>query len=310
MTTAYISHNDCTLHDMGSDHPESPLRLAAILNHIQGTELEQALEFVRAEEIQRVQLQRVHPEIYLRQLDLIAPTRGRVMADPDTIIMAHTLRAARLAAGAVSQGVDMVLSNQVTNAFCAVRPPGHHAERSKTMGFCFYNNIAVAACHALTFHNLERVAIVDFDVHQGNGTIDIFNNDSRVLVCSSFQHPYYPHSHYHSLGENIVNVPLDAHTDGKVFRHRVERDWLPQLEAFKPQLILISAGFDAHKLDPMADMDLEEADYGWVTEKVVEIAEKYCDGRVVSTLEGGYHLEALARSVEAHLRALVGAKDQ
>ncbi|MAL97128.1 MAG: deacetylase [Alteromonadaceae bacterium] len=308
MTTAYISHNDCALHDMGPEHPESPSRLAAIINQIQGTELEQMLEFVRAEEIQRVQLQRVHPEMYLHQLDLISPERGRVMADPDTIIMPHTLRAARLAAGAVSQGVDMVLSNQVTNAFCAVRPPGHHAERSKTMGFCFYNNIAVAACQALTFHHLERVAIVDFDVHQGNGTIDIFNDDPRVMVCSSFQHPYYPFSHYHNLGENIVNVPLDAHTDGKTYRHRIERDWLPQLETFKPQLILISAGFDGHRLDPMAEMNLEDEDYGWITERIVEIAEKHCNGRVVSSLEGGYHLEALARSVEAHLKALAGMK--
>ena len=307
MTTAYISHNDCTLHDMGSDHPECPMRLAAILNQIQGTALEQALEFVRAEEVQRVQLQRVHPESYLHQLDLIAPAKGRVMADPDTIIMPHTLRAAKLAAGAVVQAVDMVLSNQVDNAFCAVRPPGHHAERSKTMGFCFYNNIAVAATHALTFHHLERVAIVDFDVHQGNGTIDIFNNDERVLICSSFQHPYYPHSHYHRVGENVINVPLEAHTNGEMFRRRVERDWLPQLEAFNPQLILISAGFDAHKLDPMADLDLEEADYGWVTEKVAELANRCCDGRIVSSLEGGYHLEALARSVEAHLQALVSA---
>lgn len=310
MTTAYISHNDCTLHDMGSDHPESPMRLAAILNQIQGTELEQRLEFVRAEEVERVQLQRVHPETYLHQLDLIAPTQGRVMADPDTVIMPHTLRAARLAAGAVVQAVDMVLSNQITNAFCAVRPPGHHAERSKTMGFCFYNNIAVAATHALSFHHLKRVAIVDFDVHQGNGTIDIFNNDPRVMVFSSFQHPYYPHSHYHRLGENIINVPLDARTDGKTFRHRVERDWLPQLEAFEPQLILISAGFDAHKLDPMADMDLEESDYRWVTERIVEIAGKCCAGRIVSSLEGGYHLGALARSVEAHLEALVAAGDR
>lgn len=305
MTTAYISHNDCTLHDMGPEHPECPARLAAILNRLQGTRLERELEFVRAEEIQREQLQRVHPETYLHQLDLIAPSKGRVMADPDTIIMAHTLRAARLAAGAVAQGVDMVLSNQVTNAFCAVRPPGHHAERSKTMGFCFYNNIAVAATHALAFHNLERIAIVDFDVHQGNGTIDMFNNDSRVLMCSSFQHPYYPYSHYFGLGQNIVNVPMEAHTRGPEFRSRIERDWLPRLEAFQPQLILVSAGFDAHKLDPMAEMDLDESDYRWVTEKVVEIAERHCNGRIVSTLEGGYNLEALARSVEAHLEALV-----
>lgn len=307
MTTAYISHNDCTLHDMGSDHPESPMRLAAILNQIQGTRLEQVLEFVRAEEVQRVQLQRVHPESYLHQLDLIAPTQGRVMADPDTAIMPHTLRAARLAAGAVIQAVDMVLSNQITNAFCAVRPPGHHAERGKTMGFCFYNNIAVAATHALSFHHLERVAIIDFDVHQGNGTIDIFNNDPRVLVCSSFQHPYYPHSHYHQLGPNIINTPLAARTGGQAYRERIEQDWLPQLEAFAPQLILISAGFDAHRLDPMAEMNLEDEDYRWITERIVEIAGKCCSGRLVSSLEGGYHLGALARSVEAHLEALVAA---
>ncbi|MDX5300187.1 MAG: histone deacetylase family protein, partial [Gammaproteobacteria bacterium] len=265
MSTAYISHADCDQHNMGPEHPESPLRLAAILNRLQGSGLEQDLDFVRAEEVQRDHLQRVHPELYLHQLDLIQPSRGRVYADPDTVIMPHTLRAARLASGAAVQAVDMVLSGQVENAFCAVRPPGHHAERSKTMGFCFYNNVAVAAQHAMSWHGLERIAIVDFDVHQGNGTIDIFQGNEKVLMCSSFQHPHYPYSHYYNLPDNVINTPLDAYTKGPAFRRRVEQDWLQRLQDFRPQLILISAGFDAHKLDPMADLELDHTDYAWVT---------------------------------------------
>lgn len=307
MTTAFITHDACSQHDMGQGHPECPARMAAILNHLQGTRLEQALSFVRAEPVQRDQLRRVHSDSYLHQLDLMQPTQGRVYADPDTALMPYTLRAAQLGAGSAIQGVDLVMSQQCNSAFCAIRPPGHHAERSRSMGFCFYNNIAVAAMHALAFHHLERVAIVDFDVHQGNGTIDILGGDPRVLVCSSFQHPFYPHSHYFGQPDNIVNTPLAAGTRGTDYRKAVEADWLHRLQDFKPQLILVSAGFDGHKLDPLGQLELEAADYRWLTQLLTDVARQTAQGRIVSLLEGGYHLQALAQSVGAHLEALLDA---
>jgi acetoin utilization deacetylase AcuC-like enzyme len=259
---------------------------------------------VRPEEITRDQLLTVHPEKYLHQLDLMQPTRGRVFTDPDTAMMPDTLRAARLAAGANVQAVDMVMSSQVTNAFICARPPGHHAERAKSMGFCFYNNVALAALRALTFHHLERVAIIDFDVHQGNGTVDIVGGDERILMCSSFQHPFYPHSHVHRQADNIVNIPIDANCSSEEYRKQVEAGWLKRLNKFKPQLILISAGFDAHRLDPMAELNLETEDYRWLTEMIVGVAHEHSNDRIISTLEGGYHLRALAESVNAHLEVL------
>lgn len=307
MKTAFISHNDCELHDMGYGHPESPARLAAIHNQLQDTRLEQEMDYVRAEEVNPDHVLRVHPSRYVEELNLRTPPKGRVMIDPDTSLMKDTMRAARLAAGAAVQAVDLVLSGQNTNAFCATRPPGHHAERNTAMGFCFFNNVAVAAQHALTFHALDRVAIIDFDVHQGNGTIDIFENDPRVLVCSSFQHPHYPNSHYATSRDHIINTPLSAYTKGKDFRNKTEKDWLNRLQNHKPQLILISAGFDAHKDDPMADVELVADDYRWVTEMLKDVAKYYSDDRIVSVLEGGYNLKALAESVEAHLEVLVGA---
>ncbi len=304
--TAYISHDDCEMHDMGFGHPESPARLRAIKNQLQDTKLEQELDFIRAEEVTKDQVNRVHPSTYIEQLDLLTPAKGRIMADPDTAIMPHTMKAAKLAAGAAVQAVDLVMSGQYDTAFCGTRPPGHHAEINKTMGFCFYNNIAIAARHAMAFHGLDRVAIIDFDVHQGNGTVDIFQDDPRVLFCSSFQHPYYPNSHYAVQRDNIINTPLEAHTGGKNFRNKVEKDWLNQLQNHKPQLVLISAGFDAHKDDPMAEIELLEDDYRWVTEMLMDVAKYYADGRVVSVLEGGYNLKALAKSVESHLEVLSG----
>lgn len=259
---------------------------------------------MRPEEITRDQLLTVHPEKYLHQLDLMQPTRGRVFTDPDTAMMPDTLRAARLAAGANIQAVDMVMSSQVTNAFVCARPPGHHAERAKSMGFCFYNNVALAAMRALTFHHLERVAIIDFDVHQGNGTVDIVGGDERILMCSSFQHPFYPHSHVHRQADNIVNIPIAANCSSEEYRKQVEAGWLKRLNDFKPQLILISAGFDAHRLDPMAELNLDTDDYRWLTEMIVSVAREHSNDRIISTLEGGYHLRALAESVNAHLEVL------
>jgi len=306
MKTAYISHHDCTRHNMGPEHPESPARLMAILDQLQDTRLNQELDFFRAELVNTDHVRRVHPATYVEQLDLIQPKQGRIYADPDTIMMPDTMRAAKLAAGAAIQAVDAVMCGQNKNAFCATRPPGHHAERNKTMGFCFYNNIAIAAKHAMDFHGLERVAIIDFDVHQGNGTVDIFQGDPRVLVCSSFQHPYYPYSHYAVQESNIINTPLEAHTQGRGFRNKVENAWLNELQKHKPQLILISAGFDAHKADKMSDIELDKTDYRWITEMLMDVAKYYSKDRIVSILEGGYNLKALAESVEQHLEVLAG----
>ncbi|QBM16569.1 histone deacetylase-like amidohydrolase [Marinobacter sp. JH2] len=304
MTTAFFSHDDCLKHNMGPEHPESPERITSILAHIADTELQQNLDWVRPEEITRDQLLMVHPESYLQQLDLMAPTRGRVFTDPDTSLMPDTLRAARLAAGGNVQAVDMVMSSQVTNAFVCTRPPGHHAERTKSMGFCFYNNIALAALRALNFHQLERVAIIDFDVHQGNGTVDIVSGDERIMMCSSFQHPLYPHSHVHRQPDNIINAPIEANCSSAEYRKRVEASWLKKLQDFRPQLVLVSAGFDGHRLDPMAETNLETEDYRWLTEMIVSVAHDHANDRVISTLEGGYHLRALGESVVAHLEVL------
>ena len=304
MTTGFFSHDDCMKHNMGAEHPECPERLAAITSYLADTGLGQDLDWVRPDEATRDQLQTVHPERYLNQLDLMQPTRGRVYTDPDTAMMPDTLRAARLAAGASIEAVDMVLSSQLTNAFVCARPPGHHAERSKSMGFCFYNNIALAAMRALNFHQLERVAIIDFDVHQGNGTVDIVGGDERILMCSSFQHPFYPHSHVHRQAENIINTPIQAGTPAEEDRKIVEAAWLKRLQDFRPQLVLVSAGFDGHRLDPMAELNLEVEDYRWLTEMITSVASDHANDRIVSTLEGGYHLRALAESVNAHLEVL------
>lgn len=308
MTTAFFSHDDCAKHNMGAEHPECPERLSAIISYLGDTELMGTLDWIKPEEITRDQLLSVHPDRYVQQLDMMQPTHGRIFTDPDTAMMPDTLRAARLAAGANVQAVDMVMSGQVTNAFVCARPPGHHAERSKSMGFCFYNNIALAAMRALNFHGLERVAIVDFDVHQGNGTVDIVQGDERILMCSSFQHPFYPHSHVYCQADNIINTPIEANTSAVEYRKRVEADWLHRLQDFRPQLVLVSAGFDGHRLDPMAELNLEAEDYRWLTDLLTSVAADHANDRLVSTLEGGYHLKGLAESVAAHLEGLASIR--
>ena len=307
MATAYFHHPDCEKHDMGDDHPESPRRLSAIREHLQQTGLWEQLAVNEAEEASHDELRRAHPDSYISQLEQMTPSQGRIMADPDTAMNPHTFRSAKLAAGSGIQAVNQVLTNQARNAFCAIRPPGHHAERNRTMGFSFFNNIAIAALHALTFHHLERVAILDFDVHQGNGTVDIFHHDPRVLLCSSFQHPFYPFKHSHGMPGHILNVPLEPGTDSATYRQAVTDGWFEELAAFKPQLILVSAGFDAHRLDPLADVNLETEDYTWITEEITRLAWELCRGRVVSMLEGGYHLQSLTEGVEAHIRGLIAA---
>jgi len=304
MTTGLFYHHDCLLHDMGDDHPEAPGRLAAIVEYLEDIGLGQDLSWITPQEVSHDLLRLAHSETYLEQLQLMAPARGRIMADPDTAMTPHTLRAARLAAGGCSDAVDAVLSGELSNAFVCARPPGHHAERSKTMGFCFYNNVAIAAKRALHFHNLERVAIFDFDVHQGNGTIDILRTDPRVLVCSTFQHPFYPNSPLANLPPNILNVPLPDGTTGLEYRRAVEANCLKPLQDFKPQLVLVSAGFDGHRKDPLAGFELETDDYRWITELLCSVARDSAGGRLVSTLEGGYHLGSLAQSAGIHVAVL------
>ncbi|MEJ2432711.1 MAG: histone deacetylase family protein [Pseudolabrys sp.] len=292
---------------MGTGHPERAARLTAINDQLIASGLEFVLRQHEAPRASDEQLLRVHSAEYLARLRAAAPSEGMVRFDEDAVMNPYTLRAALRAAGAVVLGVDLVMAGRAQAVFCNVRPPGHHAERARAMGFCFFNNVAVGAAHALAIHGLKRVAIADFDIHHGNGTQAIFQNEPRVLFCSSFQHPFYPFSGTEPAPEHIVNVPLQAGTDGAAFRAAISEHWLPALERFRPELILISAGFDGHHEDDMADGHLHASDYAWVTDALRGVAERHAGGRVVSTLEGGYALHALARSVAAHLNALLGA---
>jgi len=304
MTTALITHADCLKHDMGTHHPECPARLAAIDDQLIASGIGAYLERYEAPLATEEQLARVHPPQYVQAIQAAAPARGIVHLDPDTAMNPSTWDAALRAAGAAVLATDLVIGGQAENAFCSVRPPGHHATRTRAMGFCLFNNVAVAAMHALEGHGLERVAIVDFDVHHGNGTEDIFSDDERVLMVSTFQHPFYPYSGTEHPAPNMVNVPLPAGTGSADFRAAVEKHWLPALESFEPQMIFFSAGFDAHVEDDMAMMRLVDQDYGWVTSQVKQVADRHAAGRIVSVLEGGYALSALGRSVVQHVRVL------
>ena len=306
MSLAYISHHDCQLHDMGVHHPEQPARLSAINDRLLASGLDMALHHYNAALVSREQLEAAHDVAYIEQILATTPATGLVWLDDDTAMNKYSLNAALHAAGAVVQGVDLVMQDKAKNVFCGVRPPGHHAERGRAMGFCFFNNVAVAAYHALDAYGLERVAIVDFDVHHGNGTQNIVAGDERILFCSTFQHPFYPNSGVDCTAENIINTPLPAGANGVAFRQAVEQFWLPRLGSFAPQLILISAGFDAHQADDMGGLNLVDSDYAWVTRRLCEQAQRSAQGRIVSALEGGYELHALARSVEAHLKAFLG----
>ena len=308
MSTAFYSHAECRLHDMGQGHPECPQRLDAISDHLLATGLDVALDFREAPEATLAQIERAHSSGYVLQLqDLLQQValEGRTRAlDPDTIAGPFTWRAALRAAGAAVAATDDVIDGRADNAFCAVRPPGHHATRDETMGFCFFNNVAIAARHALDDRGLKRVAIIDFDVHHGNGTEDIIAGDERVLMCSFFQHPLYPYSGAVPKGTNMINVPIPPYTRGGELRETILAMWMPRLEEFKPQMIFISAGFDAHREDDLGQLGLVEADYEWITRQLFDVAARHCGGRIVSCLEGGYNLSALARSVAAHLRVL------
>jgi acetoin utilization deacetylase AcuC-like enzyme len=308
MSTVFYSHPDCRLHDMGPGHPECPQRLDAISDHLLATGLDIALTFRDAPQATLAQIERAHTAHYATEIsDLLEHVRdeGQSRAlDPDTIACPGTLAAVLRAAGAAVAATDDVIAGRAKTAFCCVRPPGHHATRDEAMGFCFFNNVAIAARHALDVHGLQRVAIIDFDVHHGNGTEDIIAGDERVLMCSFFQHPLYPYSGAVPKGTNMVNVPLAPYTRGPAIRESIEAMWLPALEAFKPEMIFISAGFDAHREDDLGQLGLVEADYEWITRRMVALAAQHSQGRIVSCLEGGYNLSALARSVAAHLKVL------
>jgi acetoin utilization deacetylase AcuC-like enzyme len=306
MPTAIITHPDCLLHDMGDWHPECPARLTAIRDQLIASGLLPYLLELDAPKATEEQLQRVHSARHIAAIKRLSPESGIVQVDPDTAMNEHTLNAALRAAGAVVLATDLVLEEKINSAFCSVRPPGHHAEREHAMGFCFFNNVAVGVAHALQRHGLERVAVVDFDVHHGNGTEDIFRDDSRVMMVSTFQHPFYPYSGTEGRSQHMVNIPLGAYSGGDAFRAAVRSQWLPALEAFAPQLIYFSAGFDAHREDEMASLKLVETDYAWVTEEVRQMAERHCAGRMISVLEGGYSLHALGRSVAVHIKVLAG----
>jgi acetoin utilization deacetylase AcuC-like enzyme len=289
---------------MGADHPECPERLHAINDQLIASGLLDHLIHYDAEMANKDQLTQVHTNEYVEWVFQNAPTEGLINLDGDTAMNKYTLSAALHAAGAAVQAVDLVMTGEVENAFCCIRPPGHHAGRSGASGFCIFNNIAVAAAHALKHHQLQRVAILDFDVHHGDGTEDIFHDNPQVMLCSTFRHPFYPYTGAESGNDHIINVPLAAGTRGTEFREAVTEHWLPALDRFAPEFLFISAGFDAHYEDDMGGLALKEADYLWITETLKQVAKKHAQGRIVSVLEGGYALHALGRCVMTHIKSL------
>jgi acetoin utilization deacetylase AcuC-like enzyme len=304
MATGYLSHPDCLRHEMGGYHPESPERLQAIEDQLILSRIDQFLHRIEPPLASEKDLALVHSPEHIQFVKSHQPQEGYFEVDGDTSMNPHTWQAALRSAGGAIAAVDAVMSGEVTNAFCSLRPPGHHAEPSRVMGFCFFNNIAIAAKHAIEHYGLKRIAIVDFDVHHGNGTELAFANDPRVLMCSFFQHPFYPYSGSDNVLPNMVNIPVAAYTKGMDIRELVEFAWLPKLRQFKPEFIFISAGFDAHREDDMGQLGLVEADYAWITRQVMDVAKEFSKERIVSCLEGGYNLSALARSVVAHLKEL------
>jgi acetoin utilization deacetylase AcuC-like enzyme len=308
MNLAFISHDACKAHKMGAHHPECPERLYAIQDRLIASGMEMLVTHYDAPQATVEQLARVHDRDYIQTIFDASPKANDVLAwvDGDTAMNSCTLEAALRSAGAAVLGVDLVMGERHHAAFCCVRPPGHHAGRRSAGGFCFFNNVAVGAAHALEQHGLKRVAIVDFDVHHGNGTEDIFAGDERVLFCSSFQHPFYPGTGADCQAPNVCNLPLPKLTGGAQLRAAVEREWLPRLDAFAPEMILISAGFDGHAEDDMAHFNLVESDYAWLTRELHRLALRHAHERVVSCLEGGYTLSALGRSVSTHVDELIG----
>ncbi len=311
MLPVYISHPDCARHEMGEGHPECPERLTAIADMLLIHGLLDYMVPHDAPSATRTQLERAHTALHVSRVMDAAPAQGYAMVDPDTRMNRFTVPAALRAAGAAVLATDLVLGGKAPTAFCAVRPPGHHAEQDAAMGFCFFNNVAVGIRHALDVHGLSRVALIDFDVHHGNGSEDILSGDERVLMCSIFETGLYPFNgpDARSLKDapNMINVGLPPRSGSEAFRAAVTEHWLPALERFRPQLIYISAGFDAHREDDMGNLGLVDADYAWVTRQLMDLAGRHCRGRVISCLEGGYVLNPLARSAAAHVKVLIGA---
>ncbi|MDN5843558.1 MAG: histone deacetylase family protein [Alcaligenaceae bacterium] len=306
METLYITHQACSLHEMGDWHPECPERLDAIGDQLLSSGIMDFLVQRQAREALPEDVQRVHSAAYVDELRGHAPQQGYFPIDSDTLMNSATLDAAWRAAGAGLTALDALMAGEARTAFCAVRPPGHHARPSLAMGFCFFNNIAVTAAYAFERYGLSRVAIVDFDVHHGNGTEEAFAHDERILMCSVYQHPFFPDLHAPDPGPGMVNIPMAAYTDGQAYRQVVAEHWLPALRAFRPELVLVSAGFDGHREDDMGQFKLVESDYQWITQQLVDIANEHAGGRIISLLEGGYNLSALGRSAVAHIRALSG----
>lgn len=311
--TGYFTHPDCRKHEMGRGHPECPERLDAIEDWLLATGVKDALDCRHAPEAPIADIELAHDRMMVAGIrglgaqladDIKAGGPPYAQIDPDTLMNVHTWQAALRASGAALAATDAVMAGEIENAFCAVRPPGHHACHDKAMGFCFFNNIAIAARYALERHGLKRVAVVDFDVHHGNGTEDILKGDNRVLMVGFFQHPFYPYSGTDQPASNMLNLPVPAYTKGMDVRDLIETYWIPKLEAFRPEMIFISAGFDAHRDDDLGQMGLVEQDYAWITSRIKDVAKRHAKGRIVSSLEGGYNLNALARSVEAHIRVL------
>lgn len=309
MTTILYSHPICIEHDMGAGHPESPDRLRAVLEALKASAFD-GLDRREAPKAELDQIARVHPRDYVDRILEAVPESGRVQLDPDTSLCPASGEAGLRASGAVCAAVGAVMAGEAANAFCAVRPPGHHAEPTRPMGFCFFNNVAVGALQARVAHGLTRIAVADFDVHHGNGTQAMFWNDENLFFGSSHQSPFYPgtgSAAERGVAGNIVNAPLAAYSGSCEFREAWEGIILPALDEFRPEFLLISAGFDAHEADPLAELRLHEEDYVWVTRRLMKIADDHCDGRIVSTLEGGYDLAALARSAASHVQTLMEA---
>ncbi|MEM9743089.1 MAG: histone deacetylase family protein [Pseudomonadota bacterium] len=295
-------------HETPAGHPERSDRLTAVERALKHAGLTDRLTRRAAPRVDPRWLEAAHSKEHIQRLAALLPDQGLVLLDPDTTLGPHSLDAAVHAAGALVDAVERVLAGEANRAFCAVRPPGHHAERGDAMGFCLFNSVAVAAFAALSDPAVERVAILDFDVHHGNGTVDIFRDDSRVLVCSSYQHPYYPNRHYDVEAPHLVHTPLVAGTDGAAFRQAIEASWLPAINGHQPDLILVSAGFDAHEADPLAQLNLTVYDFRWISELIADRAAEHSAGRIVSTLEGGYDLDALGACAAAHVDTLLATE--
>lgn len=302
MSVLIYTHPDCLLHEMGEEHPESPKRLLWIAKALKEAPFAKSLEWREASLVSLSALLKVHPKEYIETIFSLSPHQGYVRLDPDTVMNPHSLNAARRAAGAVVDAVDAVFTKETPYAFCLVRPPGHHAERDKAMGFCFFNNVAVGAMHAIETYGCKNVAIVDFDVHHGNGTHDIFLNEPRATLWSSFQYPFYPGVSLTNVRPHLVLSPLEAGSTSKDFQKEVKEVLVPLLEETKPECLFISAGFDAHKNDPLANLCLQNEDYAFITKEVVKIAKKYASSRIISVLEGGYHT-TIGEACAAHIGA-------